>query len=161
MPLKSKLTIVSIFLIGILGSLVIIYSTRWGPWVFSDSTGYIVSARNLIAGHGLGLFGPSGAFHPLTLHPPFFSLLLSVFGWIGVNLVTAARWMNVILFGLTIILIGLSIFAVTHSSWLSIISSILIFSMPELIDIYSGAMSEPLFLFTGLTSLSRLPVVYQ
>jgi hypothetical protein len=156
MPLKSKLTIVSIFLIGILGSLVIIYSTRWGPWVFSDSTGYIVSARNLIAGHGLGLFGPSGAFHPLTLHPPFFSLLLSVFGWIGVNLVTAARWMNVILFGLTIILIGLSIFAVTHSSWLSIISSILIFSMPELIDIYSGAMSEPLFLFTGLTSLSLI-----
>ena len=154
MPLKSKLTIASIFLIGLLGSLLIIYSTRWGPWVFSDSTGYIASARNLIAGHGLGLYGASGEFHPLTLHPPGFSLLLGFFGWIGIDLLTAARWINVILFGLTISVVGLMIFYVTHSPWLAIICSILILSMPDLVDIYSGAMSEPLFIFTGLLSIS-------
>ena len=154
MALKNKLTIASIFLIGILGSLVILYSTHWGPWVFSDSSGYIISARNLIAGHGLGLYGPSGAFHPLTLHPPLFSLLIGFFGWIGIDLLTAARWINVILFGLTISVVGLTIFTITHSPWLSIICSILILSMPDLIDIYSGAMSEPLFIFTGLLSIS-------
>jgi hypothetical protein len=154
MTLKSKLTIGCIFLIGLLGSLVIIYSTRWGPWVFSDSTEYIVSARNLIAGHGLGLFGPSGAFHPLNLHPPFYSLLLSLFGWVGFDLVSAARWINVVLFGSTVVLVGLTIYATTHSSWLSIISTLLVFSMPALVDIYSGAMSEPLFIFLGFSSLS-------
>ena len=154
MPLKSKLTIASIFIIGLCGSLLIAYSTRWGPWVFSDSTGYIASARNLLAGHGLGLFGASGAFHPLTLHPPFFSLLLGFFGWIGIDLLAAARWLNVILFGLTISLVGTTIFLLTHSSWLSIICSIVILSMTDLIDIYSGAMSEPLFIFTGLLSIS-------
>jgi hypothetical protein len=153
-PLKSKLTIACIFLIGLLGSLLIVYSTRWGPWVFSDSTGYIASARNLLAGHGLGLYGASGAFHPLTLHPPGFSLLLGFFGWIGFDLLNAARWINVILFGLTISVVGLTIFSVTHSSWLAIICSILILCMPDLVDIYSGAMSEPLFLFTGLLSIS-------
>jgi hypothetical protein len=154
MPIKNKLTIASIFFIGLCGSLLIAYTTRWGPWVFSDSTGYIASARNLIAGHGLGLFGASGAFHPLTLHPPFFSLLLGFFGWIGIDLLAAARWLNVILFGLTISLVGTTIFALTHSSWLSIICSIIILSMTDLIDIYSGAMSEPLFIFTGLLSIS-------
>ena len=154
MLLKSKLTIASIFLIGVSGSLVILYSTRWGPWVFSDSTGYIVSARNLIASHGLGLYGPSGAFHPLTLQPPLFSLLIGFFGWIGIDLLTAARWINVILFGLTISVVGLTIFTVTHSPWLAIICSFLILSMPDLVDIYSGAMSEPLFIFTGLLSIS-------
>ena len=85
-PIKDSLTLGAILFIGILGSLVIIYSTSWGPWVFSDSTAYIVSAKNMISGHGLGLYGPSGAFHPLTLHPPFYSLLLGLFGLFGADL---------------------------------------------------------------------------
>ena len=155
-PLKDKLTIGSILLISLVGSLLIVYSTSWGPWVFSDSTEYLFSARNLIAGHGLGLYSPTGVFHPMVLHPPFYSLLLSLFGWMGIDLVAAARWINVILFGSTILLMGLSIYAFTHSSWLAIISSILVFSMPALIDINSGAMSEPLFIFTGLASISLI-----
>jgi hypothetical protein len=151
--LKDRLTFVSILLISLAGSFVILYSTKWGPWVFSDSTEYIVSARNLLAGHGLGLYGPSGAFHPLYFRPPFYSLILGFFGFIGADLVNTARWINVVLFGLTILLTGLSLYSFTHSSWLSITTGIFLFSMPALIDIYSGAMSEPLFIFTGLTSL--------
>jgi hypothetical protein len=154
MPFKDKLTIGSILLISLAGSLVIIYSTRWGPWVFSDSTEYIFSASNLIAGHGLGLYGPTGAFHPLSLHPPFYSLVLSFFGLFGADLVTTARWIDVILFGLTILVVGVTLYTFIQSSWLSIIGSFLLFSMPPLVDVFSGAMSEPLFIFTGLTGIS-------
>jgi hypothetical protein len=152
-PIKDWLTLTAILLIGILGSLVIIYATKWGPWVFSDSTEYIVSAKNLLAGPGLGLYGPSGAFHPLSLHPPFYSLLLSFFGLFGADLLVTARWLDAILFGLTIILVGVSIYISTKSSWLSIGGSFLLFCMPTLVEIYSGAMSEPLFIFTGLASI--------
>ena len=145
--------VVVVTLIALVGSLMIYYSTAWGPWVYSDSTEYIISARNLIEGHGLGLYGPSGNFHPLTLHPPFYSLVLSFFGLFGADLVTAARWIDIILFGLTILLVGVSIYTLTKSSWLSIICSYLLFSMPVLVDIFSGAMSEPLFIFTGMASI--------
>lgn len=157
-PNKDWLIYISILLIGLLGSLVIIYSTPWGPWVFSDSTEYIVSAKNLITGHGLGLYGPSGAFHPLSLHPPFYSLLLSFFGLFGADLLITARWLNAIMFGLTILVVGVSLYTFTKSSWLSIGSCILLFSMPALVDIFSGAMSEPLFIFTGLVGIFLIMV---
>ncbi len=99
---QPALPVVLIILLALMGSIMIYYSTVWGPWVYSDSTEYIVSARNLLQGHGLGLFGASGAFHPLSLHPPFYSLVLSLFGAFGADLVTTARWINVVLFGLTI-----------------------------------------------------------
>ncbi len=150
---KRAQTIGLIIIIGFLGSLVIYYSTVWGPWVYSDSTEYIFTARNLIEGHGLGLYGPSGAFHPLALHPPFYSFVLGFFGLFGADLVTTARWIDIILFGLSILLVGFSIYALTKSSWLSIIGSFLPFSMPVMVDVFSGAMSEPLFIFTGLASL--------
>src|SRR4030042_4269134 len=152
-PIKDWVTYISIFLISILGSLIIIYSTKWGPWLFSDSTEYIVTAKNLITGHGLGLYGPSGAFHPLSLHPPFYSLLLSFFGLFGADLVITARWLDAILFGLTILVVGVSLYTFTKSSWLSIGGSFLLFGMPALVDIFSGALSEPLFIFTGLAGI--------
>ena len=153
---KFPLAIVIVIIISLMGSLMIFYSTYWGPWVFSDSTEYIVSARNLIAGHGLGLYGPSGSFHPLSLHPPFYSLVLSFFGLFGADLVTTARWIDISLFGLIILLVGIALYTFTQSSWLSIIGSFLLFSMPGLVDIFSGAMSEPLFIFTGLAGISLI-----
>jgi hypothetical protein len=153
---KFPLAIVIVIIISIMGSMMIHFSTFWGPWVFSDSTGYIFCARNFIAGHGLGLFGPSGAFHPLDLQPPFYSLVLSFFGLFGADLVTTARWIDVIMFGLTILLVGVSLYTFTQSSWLSIIGSFLLFCMPVMVDVYSGAMSEPLFIFTGLAGISLI-----
>ncbi len=155
---NHRLTIGSILFISILGSLLIVYGTKWGPWAFSDSTEYIYSARNLLAGYGLGLFGPSGAFHPSLLHPPFYALVLSFFGWMGIDLLSAARWLDVVLFGLTILITGLSFYYLTSSAWLSITCSLLLLSMPALVDVSSGVMSELLFVFTGLAGLFLLLV---
>ena len=145
--------IVIITIIAIMGSIMIYISTYWGPWVFSDSTGYIVAARNLITGRGLGLYEPSGNFQPLSLHPPFYSLVLGFFGLFGADMVNTARWMDIILFGLTILLVGITLYTFTRSRWLSILGSFLLFCMPVLVDIFSGAMSEPLFIFIGLASI--------
>jgi 4-amino-4-deoxy-L-arabinose transferase-like glycosyltransferase len=149
-------TILIIILLSVIGSAAIFYSTRWGPWAFSDSAGYLVSARNLLAGHGLGYPGASGDFMPLSLHPPFYSLVLSAIGLLGVELITAARWLNIILFGTTIFLTGALSYKLFYSSWLSLSLCISLLVMPVFVDVSSGAMSELLFFFTALLGIFLL-----
>ncbi len=156
MPLKSRLTIVGILLISIMGSLGIVYATKWGPWAYSDSTEYIVSARSLLAGRGLGLPSPSGSFIPLTLHPPFYPFVLSAMGLLGFDLLEAARWLNIILFGATIFLSGYFSYFLSHSSWLALSVSATLLTIPPLIDVSSGAKSELLFLSTATLGICLL-----
>jgi hypothetical protein len=158
-PVKFTLTLLIIILLSIVGSLAIYFSTNWGPWAFSDSTEYIDSARNLLAGRGLGHLAPSGSLVPLTLHPPFYPLVLSALGLIGFNLLEAARWLNIFLFGATIFLSGSFTYALFHSSWLAISLSAAILTIPPLIDVSSGAMSELLFLFTATLGICLL-IIY-
>jgi hypothetical protein len=155
-PIKLTPTLLIIILLSVAGSLAIYYSTYWGPWAYSDSTGYIVSARNLLAGRGLGYSAPSGDFIPYTLHPPFYPLALSAMGLIGFDLLAAARWLNIILFGATIFLAGAFTYAQFRSSWLAISLSAALLTIPTLVDVSSGAMSELLFLFTSTLGISIL-----
>lgn len=152
-------TLLIILLLSIIGSLAIYFSTSWGPWAYSDSTEYIDSARNLLAGRGLGHSAPSGSLVPLTLHPPFYPLVLSAMELLGFNLIEAARWLNIILFGATIFLSGAFTYALFHSSWLAISLSAAILTLPPLVDVSSGAMSELLFFFTATLGLCLL-IIY-
>ena len=149
-------TIGFILIISILGVLIILYCTRWGPWVTSDATMYIVSARNFLAGQGLGIYRPSGRFLPLSIIPPMFPLTLSAIGTLGIDLTIAAKWLNSILFGLTLLVTATSIYKLTRWTWFSITWSLFFLTQPELIEIFSGAISEPLFFFTGFAGLFLL-----
>jgi len=149
-------TIGIIVLMGIAGSLMIHYGTYWGPWAYSDSSGYLASAQNLLDGHGLGYFAPSGNFKPLTIHPPLYPLVLSAMGVMGFEMIEAARWLNIILFGLTISLSGLFTYSLFHSSWFSLSLSATLLTMPSLVDVSSGAMSELLFFFTTILGICSM-----
>jgi hypothetical protein len=149
-------TIGFILIISILGVLIILYCTRWGPWVTSDATMYIVSARNFLAGRGFGIYRPSGRFLPLSIIPPMFPLTLSAIGTLGIDLTIAAKWLNSILFGLTLLVTATSIYNLTRWTWFSITWSLFFLIQPELIGIFSGAMSEPLFFFAGFSGLFLL-----
>src|SRR3989304_3367614 len=45
---------VHLWLPALIGTGVVLYATVLGPWVHSDSVEFIVSARNLLSGGGLG-----------------------------------------------------------------------------------------------------------
>jgi hypothetical protein len=117
-------TIGFILIISILGVLIILYCTRWGAWVISDATVYIVSARNFLAGRGLGIYRPSGMYQPLAVFPPMFPLTLSAIGTLGIDLVTAAKWLNAVLFGLTLLVTVVSMYSLTQWTWFSIALSL-------------------------------------
>jgi 4-amino-4-deoxy-L-arabinose transferase-like glycosyltransferase len=150
-----------IALLSLAGAIAIAFSTRWRPWAYSDSTTYIVSARSLLQGEGLGVAAHPGSVERLTHHPPLYPLVLSAIGWFGVELLDAARWLNIILFGALIFATGAFTNRLLRSSWLAISLSVLMFAIPPLVDIFSGAMSEPLFLFTSITGTFMIVLFLQ
>ena len=153
---KSKITIFVIAGISLLGGIAIAYATRWGPGMMSDSVSYIAGPRNLLAGYGLGQFRASGNFVQSAHAPPLYSLILSLWGYLGFDLVDTARWMDVVLFMTLILLVGLVTYFLTSRSALAIVLSLIIASSTLLVGMFSGVGTEPVFITTTLTCLYAL-----
>lgn len=142
-----------VVIIAILGLIAILYATRWGPWVKSDSTGYIAVARNLLNGHGLGLVRASGEFVYTAHVPPAYMLLLAMWGWANVDLVIGARATNAILFAVTLWGLGTYLYYSTRRILLSTSVGLVLLTSALIIYLYSGVMSEGLFLTLVVGSL--------
>ncbi|GMR10743.1 MAG: hypothetical protein BMS9Abin28_1566 [Anaerolineae bacterium] len=137
---------------------IVLYATSFAPWAFSDGAGYLMLARNLLSGRGLGLMRASGDFQPLSMHPPLYPLSLAFFGLSGAELLSVARWLDAGLFALTVFIIGATIFWVTRNTWLALAAASITLVSPSLVGLYAGAMSEPLFFVLGLASLLSILV---
>lgn len=140
-------------LLGLFGGWLVYYATRWGPWAFSDATGYVTAARNLLAGHGIGTFSPSGEFAPLVSHPPLFVLSLGLVSLLGVDPLVGARILDVAAFGLLTSGAGLLFERLTRSFWFGLAFSLLLLMHPAIELAYLSAMTEPVFLVVGLGAL--------
>jgi hypothetical protein len=140
-------------LIAGVGILFVLYATRWGPWVLSDATGYIVSAKKLLAGIGLGVYRPSGRFAPLFHFPPGYPFLLAASGFMGFDVVDAARWLNAIIFAFNIFLFSYLFYHTTRWLWPSVLIGFVFFTSPTMLQLHSGAMSEPLFFLCGFLTI--------
>jgi hypothetical protein len=154
--LKSTLILTILFMLSLAGALAIHYATYWGPWAYSDSTEYIASARSLLAGQGLGFQAASGDFVLYSLHPPLYPLILSLLGLAGFDLLEAARWLNILLFGATVFLSGVVTYVFLRSVWPAVVLSISLLTIPVFVDVSSGAMSEPLLLFNCSLAIALL-----
>lgn len=151
---------ISLFAIGILAAGESLYATVWGPWVFSDGAGYIMLARNVIAGQGLGLIRASGQFQPLSMHPPLYPLTVAAFGFLGADLVQSARWVAAGLFSLTILFVGFAMSQFTGKRWLGVCAAVVIVASPILVELFTGALSEPLFFMTWQAGLLLLGIYW-
>jgi hypothetical protein len=153
---RDRLAYLSFMLLALLGGFAILYSTRWGAIVYSDSTAYILSARSLLAGKGLGIPTPGGSFQPLTHFPPLYPLALAGFGFIGMDPLEGARWLNVCLFGGMIVLVCESVYHFSRRFILALLIGTVILTSALFLNVFSRAMSEPLFFFLGFLSLILL-----
>ena len=151
---RLTLLIIGIFAVG--GIALIFYITAVNPWGYSDSAAYLTTARNIAAGRGIVLQDSNGVYALPKLHSPLFPIVLSLPIALGAQALAASRWLNAILFGLTVFLAGWSTWRFSSSFWLSVSTAGLILLSFEPINAYSGAMSEGLFIFLGLASLFLL-----
>lgn len=107
---------------------------------------YLVSARNMLRGIGIGYFSPNGFFYWMSLHPPFYPIVLGAVSLPGPDLINAARWLNIVLMALIIVMAG--ILFIRHSTFpaFSILAGLLILAFPQMLVMSTAVMSEPLFI---------------
>ncbi|HWR66745.1 MAG TPA: hypothetical protein VN364_11570 [Bellilinea sp.] len=151
--LSQRLTFIVLLILAICGLVLIGYATEVGPWAYSDSAAYLATAQNIADGRGPVLQNSRGEYELIPLHTPLYPVAVSLPMALGVSPLQSSRWLNAILFGLTIFLAGWSTFSFTRSFWLSTTAAGLILASFEPVRAFSGAMSEGLFLFLGLASL--------
>lgn len=149
------------FLLASIGGYLAFYAMKWGPWAFSDSSAYVSAARNIASGNGIVIHHSTGVEKALTEFPPFYPVVLSVFGGSKLDYIRTIRCHNVFLFSSSIFLLSQIIQLTTRNHLLSIIASMLFISSPQIISTFTSAMSEPLFLFLLLLSVYLLQLIFQ
>jgi hypothetical protein len=156
LPLLRSLAAAVLIGFGLFAGGLLLYDMRWGPWMFSDSVAYVVSARNLAAGVGFGIPGPSGSFMPLQLHAPLYPLVMALPAALGIDPLTTSMAINITAFAGLVLLAGYGIYRYTGSfTWGLALAVILPFSR-TLVANFDGAMSEPLAVLLTLVSLAFL-----
>lgn len=145
--------ITTIIFVSILGCALVVYGMKWGPWAGSDSVTYLDTARNFASGDGLVQRQASGDRVPLTLHPPFYPIILASLNIFSKDIFLSAKILNVLLFGSFIFVIGFCIRYYTNHRAYSILICILFLSSPIFLSLFTGAMSEPLFFVISTVSL--------
>ncbi|MBR6090010.1 MAG: hypothetical protein IKP86_08760 [Anaerolineaceae bacterium] len=135
------------------GAGLLFISMSQGIGVGGDATIYITSAKNLLAGKGLGLINAAGEFRLIPYFPPFYPLLLAFFGLFTSNLTLIALICNLVLFAGLIYLVTIWTMRVSESLFPGLLLGMLAAGSPMFIPAYSWAMSEPLAVFLGFAGL--------
>ena len=138
------------------GAGLLFISMAQGVGVGGDATIYITSARNLLAGKGLGLINAAGDFRLIPYFPPFYSLVLAVPGLFTDNLPLAALILNLVLHAGLVFLITYWTISVSDNLFPGLLLGMLLAGSPIIIPAASWAMSEPLAILLGFSGLILL-----
>jgi hypothetical protein len=145
-----------IILLSLIGGGTAIHATANGPWGYTDPVEYISTASSILHARGLGYYEGTAKFKLISLHPPFYSLVLSAIGLSGINLVAAARWLNIFAFVASIFLAGWIFWRYTKTSAVGAAASALLLLFPAMITAFSSAYSEPLFILLAMAGAACL-----
>ena len=148
--------IVILIVLGIVGGLIIIYSTPYGLGLVNDSSAYVNGARNLLSGEGYSRTAGNGESVPLTHFPPLLSIVLATFGLFGIDAIQATKILNIFFFASNIFFAGLLLYKITGTSVFSILGAVLFLLSESFISIHTYALSEPFFIWQLLIILLLL-----
>jgi hypothetical protein len=113
--MKHKLFLLALLVLAAIGIFALWRSTPYGLGLVNDSATYVEGAANLLAGKGYVRTSGGGELKPITHFPPLFSLLLAALGLAGMDLLQGARLAISVLFGIDIVLVGLSVYKISRS----------------------------------------------
>jgi hypothetical protein len=149
--LMTRIHLGIIILLSITGGVIAIYSTANGPWGYTDPVVYISTAHSILHGQGAGYYVGNAQYIPLTWYPPFYSMVLSVIGLTGINLVAAARWLNILSFAASIFIAGWIFLRFSRVPVMGVIASTFMCAFPHMMEMFSSSYSEPLFVLLYLS----------
>lgn len=112
-----------------------------------DSFHYFDTAKNFLEGKGLI---ESKSFAKEIHHPPFFAFVVSLISLSGLSIIEAARFLQSILFGCNIFLLGYLLIKYTHKNLAVLLGLFIFITSTNILQAHSFFWSEPLFLFFSL-----------
>ncbi len=141
--------LVLLIVLSLAGVLTILFCTRWGIGTDTDAIEYVGTAWNLLGGNGFRYGDLDNPISDSRIAAGYPSLLF-IIGSFGIDLFVGARWLNALLFGATILLVGQIIRkAAPASFWTPLFGSFLILSSTSMLHIHSYARTEAPFVFFG------------
>jgi len=142
-----------LFILVFIAMTIVGWITRNGPGMSGDSVWYQMGAENILAGNGYMRFSGGGELRPITHFPPFYSLFLAGLGLIGPDLISIARWLNIVLLGLNIIFTWMIIRNASGSWILADLGAAFLVVNLATLKYYSWFMTEPLYSSLSLICL--------
>ena len=141
----------------LVSAVAVLLATARGIGLSPDSLQYLAASENAAAGNGLMTFGWEGEPTPLRHFPPGYPVLLAPAYQLRVSPHAFARWSNVALFVLTILLAA----AITRriapqSTWAPAVVAVASAFAHDLVVVHSMAWSEPLYLTLSLAGVLAL-----
>jgi 4-amino-4-deoxy-L-arabinose transferase-like glycosyltransferase len=154
------ISIVLLGLLAIVGLFLVLHATPEGLGLTDDSIGYIAGARSMLAGHGYreAWLATNG---PVTHFPPAYPAVLTFLGWFGLEPLRGARFLNAVLFGLNLVLLGILGWRMTRSLVAGLVLAGLFLVNDSLLRVHSMALSEPLFIFLSLLAFWMIDLYFE
>ena len=134
----------------------LLWATRWGIGLFSDSAVYVAAARHLLAGNGLSWLSGGGEIRPMTLHAPLLSIILAGAEAVGIDAIAFARALNTACLGAEVLLVGALAKWMTRSAGFGLLAALVVAGAGELLRAHILLMSEPLFIALTLAGALAL-----
>jgi Dolichyl-phosphate-mannose-protein mannosyltransferase len=147
-------------LLTVIGIFLVLRSTPEGLGLSDDSIAYIAGARSMLAGHGYREAWLASN-NPITHFPPGFSSVLAFIGLFGLDPLRGARFLNALLFGLSTGLISTLGWRMTKSLIAGLVLAALFVLNGSLLQVYTTAMSEPLFIFLSLLAFWMFDLYFE
>jgi hypothetical protein len=150
---RRNFLLLTLVVFAILAGSSVIYATANGPRGGSDSMGYLSESRNILRGIGPGVFSPDGSFGINSIQPPLYPLVLAGVGLTGMDLISAARILNIVFLTAIMIILWLVFYRYSKAPDLSILVLLLLVIFPPFLRTFLTAMTESLFLFLFVAGL--------
>lgn len=157
---KFRLVIVLLIITASVGFFLILQFTRFGLGATGDSVHYIMGAQNLLDGKGYSRTSGGGEIRPLTMAPPFYSIILSGLAIIDPNLCEGVRLFQALLFAVSIFLVGIIIFRFSRSIWLSLFGAVIMLTTSNLIMHHGWVLTEAVYILLFLIVVYCLAVYF-
>ena len=160
-PARHAFTLVELLVvIAIIGVLFVLQATPEGAGLSDDSIAYIAGARSMVAGNGYREAWLASN-QPVTHFPPAYPGLLASFGFLGIDPLNAARWVNALLFGASAFVLGILAWRMTPSLTAGLVLAGLFVLSGDLLQVYAMAMSEPLFILLSLLAILTFDLYFE
>ncbi len=147
----KKLDKYLIFGLGIIAAVLVLAATsKYGAGLSPDAVAYLYAAESFKDGRGFLYFGYST---PMIQWPPLFPAVIALVSALGLSAAAAARVINAVVFGLTVVLSGFWFRNHIRFIPLAITGTLAVLLSVPLLTVSGYAWSEPLFVFLVVSFL--------